>query len=97
MYLLYLPYFCMKKVGVNCLKVRFLQPYYDSIHVLRTQIDISHILRKFIFLDRVSRTLLDEHQLDLLYVIEKEDITDIRRELQKARIHKEFKSSVTLN
>jgi hypothetical protein len=47
--------------------------------VLRTQIDVGDMLKKFIFLDRVSKSVLDEHQRDLLYAIEKEDITDIRK------------------
>lgn len=93
-YLAYLPYFFIKKLGADNLKIQFLQPYYESIQVLRTQIDISHILRKFIFLDRVSKTVLDEHQRDLLYIIEKEDIEDIKHELSKARIHKDLKQGL---
>lgn len=83
----------LKKIGCSGLNIPYLHPYYESIEVLRTQIDISHILRKLIFLDRVSRTVLDEHQRDLLYVIEKEDIADIKHETDKARIHKDLKQA----
>lgn len=79
------------------MNIQFLEPYYDSIETLRTQIDISQILRKFIFLDRVSRTVLDDHQRDLLYVIEKEDIKDIKRELENERAHKNLKLHLNNN
>jgi hypothetical protein len=78
-------------------KAEYMEPYYESINVLRTQTDIGHILKKFIFLDRVSKCVLDEHQRDLLYAIEKENISEIRCELSKGRIHKDIRLNYEQN
>lgn len=59
------------------------RPYYDAIREIRKQIDIGKILQKFTYYDRIAKSLLDEHQRNLLHIYTRENICQLAKERGK--------------
>jgi hypothetical protein len=70
-YLLYVPFYILKKIGWKSLKNEKLTPYYEAIKQVRRQVDISKMIERFIYFDRSSKAIFDADQRKLLHVFPK--------------------------
>jgi hypothetical protein len=64
----------LKRFGWKSLKSERFTPYYEAIKQVRRQIDLGGIIQRFLYLDRVSKSVLDEDQRKLLHLYPKENI-----------------------
>lgn len=93
-YIVYVPFFLLKKAGWKSLENERFTPYYEAIEQVRKQIDIGKMIERFLYLDRVSKSLLDENQRKLLHVFPKENIYQLEEQRRGFKLRERIRSTV---
>ena len=92
--MIYVPFFFLKKVGWKSLHSNKFTPYYEAIEQVRKQIDIGKMIERFIYLDRVSKSLLNADQRKLLHVFPKENIYQLEEQRKGFKLRERLRSTM---
>lgn len=85
-YTIYLPLYFFKRVcGWSC-KIGWFNRFYETMEQVKKQTDIGKFVERFIYLDRMSKAVLNDNQRVLIHLFRKESINQLDDHANGVRI-----------
>jgi hypothetical protein len=90
----YIPFFALKRFGWKSLQSKKFTPYYEAIKQVRRQIDIGVIIQRLIYMDRVTKSILDDNQRRLMHAYPKENIYQLKEHRSGIKTRDKIKDAI---